>query len=60
MSDLDPVLAHQGGWDEIVFVLAPLVLFAILLLTARKRADRVDTDDGREDTSPAPETDQRP
>ena len=39
------VLAHQGGWDEILFVLAPLVLFALLLLVARRRVDRMDDDE---------------
>jgi hypothetical protein len=32
--------AHQGGWDEALFVLAPLVLFGWLLSRARKRAER--------------------
>ena len=36
------VLAHEGGWDEILLVLAPLVLFAVLLLVARRRVDRMD------------------
>ncbi|MFP5579330.1 MAG: hypothetical protein ACLGIZ_13995 [Acidimicrobiia bacterium] len=31
------LLAHQGGWDELLFVIAPLVLFALLLLLARRR-----------------------
>ena len=39
------LLAHQGGWDEILFVLAPLVLFAFLLLVARRRVDRMESDD---------------
>ena len=34
------LLAHQGGWDEALFVLVPLVLFAWLLSRARKRAER--------------------
>ncbi len=38
-------LAHQGGWDEILFVLAPLVLFAILLVIARRRVDRMEADE---------------
>ena len=37
------VLAHQGGWDEILFVLAPLILFAVLLLVARRRVDRMES-----------------
>lgn len=43
------VLAHQGGWDEILFVLAPLILFAVLLVIARRRVDRMESD---EDTPP--------
>ena len=54
------VLAHQGGWDEILFVLTPLVVFAGLLALARKRADQLDADrdpTGSEPGAPS-ETDQ--
>ncbi len=34
-------LAHQGGWDEILFALIPLVVVALLLLLANKRANAV-------------------
>ncbi len=58
------LLAHQGGWDEVLMVLAPLVIFAGLLVVARRRvedleapADRDRTadsaDDDRERTGPA-------
>lgn len=44
------VLAHQGGWDEILLVLAPLSLFAVLLYVANKRASRlVDEDELTDD-----------
>jgi hypothetical protein len=33
------MLAHQGGWDEALFVLAPLVVIGALLLLANRRAD---------------------
>lgn len=33
--------AHQGGWDEILLVLAPIALFAALLYVANKRAERL-------------------
>lgn len=33
------VLAHQGGWDEALFVLVPLVIFAVLLQVAKRRAE---------------------
>lgn len=36
------MLAHQGGWDEILFVLAPLLVFAGLLALARRRVDGLD------------------
>jgi hypothetical protein len=33
-------LAHQGGWDEVLLVLAPLSIFALLLYVANARATR--------------------
>ena len=33
------LLAHQGGWDEILFALIPLVVVGLLLLLANKRAN---------------------
>lgn len=32
------LLAHQGGWDEILLVAGPVLVFALLLSVARKRA----------------------
>jgi len=61
------VLAHQGGWDELLFVLVPLVLVAGLLVSANHRAKRLlgeqqpgtgspaaDRPDGGGDEPPAP------
>ena len=31
-------LAHQGGWDEMAMVAVPLLLVAILLVVANRRA----------------------
>ena len=45
------LLAHQGGWDEILFVLAPLILFAVLLLVARRRVDRMESDAGTDEVA---------
>jgi hypothetical protein len=39
--------AHQGGWDEILLVLTPISLFAVLLYVANRRATRIQHD--RED-----------
>jgi len=33
------ILAHQGGWDESLFVIGPLVLIVFLLRTAKRRAE---------------------
>ena len=32
------LLAHQGGWDEILLVAGPVLVFGSLLAIARKRA----------------------
>jgi len=32
------IYGHQGGWDEVVLVGAPVVLLVFLLLLAKKRA----------------------
>lgn len=39
------VLAHQGGWDEVLLVLAPVGLFAALLFVANKRAAKLGAGD---------------
>jgi hypothetical protein len=46
------LLAHQGGWDEALFVLLPLVLLAGLLHLARRRAEQ---ERAAEDELPADE-----
>jgi len=33
------VVAHQGGWDEILLVAGPLVAFAAVLFLANRRAN---------------------
>ena len=34
------LLAHQGGWDEILLVLGPIMLIAGLLWLAKSRVER--------------------
>ena len=33
------MIAHQGGWDEILLVLGPIAVIIGLLMLARKRVD---------------------
>jgi cyanate permease len=35
------LLAHQGGWDETLMVLAPIAVFALLLALANRRANQM-------------------
>lgn len=34
------LLAHQGGWDEILFVVGPIAVVAGLLVLLKKRVER--------------------
>lgn len=36
---MDLLVAHQGGWDELLFIIAPAVIVAGLLILANKRAN---------------------
>ncbi len=35
------LLAHQGGWDEILLVVGPILVLGGLLKIANRRADRI-------------------
>ncbi len=54
------MLAHQGGWDEILMVAAPVALLFIMLVVANRRAKQVQeerdspSDTERADTEEAP------
>ena len=39
---LPSVFAHQGGWDEVLFVVVPIAIFAALLVVANRRASRIE------------------
>ncbi|MEY2431246.1 MAG: hypothetical protein QOC92_971 [Acidimicrobiaceae bacterium] len=43
------VLAHQGGWDEMLLVALPLGVFAILLFIANRKAQSQLEDEPRDD-----------
>ena len=44
------LLAHQGGWDEILMVAVPVLVFGVLLRAANRRAQR--QRNGRDDLPP--------
>ena len=46
------VLAHQGGWDEILLVAGPIVVLAVLLYLANRRADRMAEEERATDGEP--------
>ena len=35
------LLAHQGGWDEVLLIGGPIVAIAALLAVAKRRVDRI-------------------
>lgn len=50
------LVAHQGGWDEMLLVAIPIVLFYGILRLAKRRADRLEPDG----STTSPTTDVRP
>jgi len=50
------ILAHQGGWDEMLLVAVPIVLIAGLLSLAKRRVDRAAAADDDPDPDRRPET----
>jgi hypothetical protein len=47
------ILAHQGGWDEILLVAAPILVIVGLLTLAKRRVDANAPDSDSRDDSPA-------
>ena len=48
------ILAHQGGWDEILLVAGPIIVIAGLLALAKRRVDRADVAGGTANVSETP------
>ncbi|MCH2622539.1 MAG: hypothetical protein MKZ66_04785 [Acidimicrobiales bacterium] len=48
------LVAHQGGWDEVLLVAVPLGLMAWLLWLANRRAGRPDGGQGGPDGTARP------
>jgi hypothetical protein len=46
-TPLASLLAHQGGWDEMLMVVVPVGAFAGLLYVANRRASKLGGDRGR-------------
>ena len=42
MSGFGALLAHQGGWDEILLVAGPIAVIVGLLALVKKRLDKRD------------------
>ncbi len=38
---LSAVLAHEGGWDETLLVLVPIVVIIAVLAVVKRRIDRL-------------------
>lgn len=34
-----PLVAHQGGWDEILLIAGPMIVIGWLLVVAKRRVD---------------------
>ncbi len=50
------LLAHQGGWDEVLMVLVPIVIFGVLLVVANRRANTIDDERNRDEGTGRAET----
>jgi hypothetical protein len=51
------MIAHQGGWDEMLLVLGPIAVIIGLLSLARKRVDAAQRKALEQSTQPPPDTD---
>jgi hypothetical protein len=38
------LIAHEGGWDEILLVAGPIVIIVAVLAVAKRRVDRIQHD----------------
>ncbi len=38
-TPVSPLLAHQGGWDEILLVAGPIAVIVVLLAIVKRRID---------------------
>lgn len=52
MVERTVLLAHQGGWDEMLYVLAPILVIAGLLRIANSRAKKLTSGGTPENNTP--------
>jgi hypothetical protein len=50
------MIAHQGGWDEILLVLGPIAVIVGLLMLARKRVEAAEQKPAADEQKPPPPT----
>ncbi|HEY0521253.1 MAG TPA: hypothetical protein VGC84_17315 [Ilumatobacteraceae bacterium] len=48
------MIAHQGGWDEILLVLGPIAVIVGLLMLARKRVEAAEQNAAAKGEKPTP------
>jgi hypothetical protein len=48
------LLAHQGGWDEALLVLGPIVVIVAALAVVKRRVDRMAREEPARDAAPEP------
>ena len=53
LADAWGLLAHQGGWDEMLMVIVPVAAFAALLYGANRRAGRLGERSGSTSVDPS-------
>ena len=42
MASVTALVAHQGGWDEVLLVAGPVVVIVVALTLAKRRVDRLE------------------
>ena len=42
MASVTALVAHQGGWDEVLLVAGPVVVIIVALSLAKRRVDRLE------------------
>lgn len=51
------MLAHQGGWDEMLLVIGPMIVIVLLLRLAKRRVEQVEQAKRTGDADGDPRTD---